>query len=119
VRVIVDTDALAPDATVAACELSGATGAWLVQGGSWRGTARTDFSRIQLMRAALPGEIRLKWTFSLRSLDSMLICIGEGVDPFDGDPESVLKDAARRTESGSLIVPVRDAGYDVPHSAAS
>jgi deoxyribose-phosphate aldolase len=111
VRVVLDTDGLTPDATAAACELLGATGAWLVQGGSWRGTARTGLSRIQLMRAALPDEIRLKWTFPVRSLDSMMICIAEGVDRFNGDPESILKDAAGRIAAGRLVVPVRELDY--------
>jgi deoxyribose-phosphate aldolase len=111
VRVILDTDGLTAGATATACELLGATGAWLVQGGSWRGMARTGLSRIQLMRAALPDEVRLKWTFPVRSLDSMMICIAEGVDRFNGDPASVLAEAARRCESGPLIVPEREADY--------
>lgn len=110
VRVILDTDGLTPDATAAACELLGATGAWLVQGGSWAGV-RTGLSRIQLMRAVLPVEIRLKWTFPVRSLDSMMICVAEGVDRFNGDPESLLKDAARSIAAGPLVVPVRGVDY--------
>jgi deoxyribose-phosphate aldolase len=119
VRVVLYTDGLTPGATAAACELLGSTGAWLVQGGSWRGPARTGFSRIQLMRAALPDEVRLKWTFPIRSLDTMMICIGEGLDRFNGDPESTLKMAARRTASGPLIVPVRETDYYALPSAAS
>ena len=111
VRVVLDTDGLTPEATAAACELLATTGAWLVQGGSWRGAARTGFSRIQLMRAALPDEISLKWTFPVRSLDSMVICIAEGVDRFNGDPESILENAERRSASGPLIVPVRETDY--------
>ncbi|MEW1953437.1 hypothetical protein [Terrabacter sp. NPDC080008] len=53
VRVILDTDGLTPHAAATSCELLGSTGAWLVQGGSWRG-ARTGLSRIQLMRADCP-----------------------------------------------------------------
>jgi hypothetical protein len=63
------------------------------------------------MRAALPDEIRLKWTFPIRSLDSMTICIAEGVDRFNGDPESILNNAAQRTASGPLIVPDRETDY--------
>jgi deoxyribose-phosphate aldolase len=111
VRVVLDTDGLTPDATATACELLGATGAWLVQGGSWRGAARTGLSRIQLMRAALPDEVTLKWTFPVRSVDSMMICIAEGVDRFNGDPESILEDAARRTAICPLFVPVRELDY--------
>jgi deoxyribose-phosphate aldolase len=111
VRVVLDTDGLTPDATRAACALLGATGAWLVQGGSWRGTARTGLSRVQLMRAALPERIRLKWTFPVRSLDSMMICIAEGVDRFNGDAESILKDAERRAAFGPLLVPDPDTDY--------
>jgi deoxyribose-phosphate aldolase len=110
VRVVLDTDGLTPDATAAACELLGATGAWLVQGGSWAGV-RTGLSRIQLMRAVLPVEIRLKWTYPVRSLDSMMICVAEGVDRFNGDPESLLQDAARRSAAGPLVVPVRGVDY--------
>lgn len=110
VRVVLDTDGLTADATEAACELLGSTGAWLVQGGSWHG-ARTCLSRIQLIRAALPERVRLKWTFPVRSLDSMLICIAEGVDRFNGDPDSLLKEATRRAATGPLIVPVRDVDY--------
>ena len=111
VRVILDTDGLTPAATVAACELLGSTGAWLVQGGSWRGTARTGLTRIQLMRAALPAEVTLKWTFPVRSLDCMMICVAEGVDRFNGDPEAILTDAARHIERYPLVVPVRDVDY--------
>jgi deoxyribose-phosphate aldolase len=110
VRVVLDTDGLTPEATAAACELLGATGAWLVQGGSWAGV-RTGLSRIQLMRAVLPVEIRLKWTYPVRSLDSMMICVAEGVGRFNGDPESLLKDAARRRAAGPLVVPVRGVDY--------
>jgi len=110
VRVVLDTDGLTPDATAAACQLLGTTGAWLVQGGSWRG-ARTSLSRIQLMRAALPEGVKLKWTFPVRSLDSMLICIAEGVDRFNGDPDTLLSEAARRLAAGPLVVPVRGVDY--------
>jgi hypothetical protein len=41
----------------------------------------------------------------------MMICIAEGVDRFNGDPESILKNAARRAESGPLIVPVPETDY--------
>jgi deoxyribose-phosphate aldolase len=111
VRVVLDTDGMTPGATAAACDLLGVTGAWLVQGGSWRDTARTGLSRLQLMRDALPDEVALKWTFPVRSLDCMMICIAEGVDRFNGDPESVLKDAARRIARCPLVVPVRGVDY--------
>jgi deoxyribose-phosphate aldolase len=111
VRVVVDTDGLTAAATVGACELLGSTGAWLVQGGSWRDTARTGLSRLQVMRAALPDGVALKWTFPIRSLESMMICIAEGVDLFNGDPESILREAARRVDLCPLVVPVRDLDY--------
>lgn len=111
VRVVLDTDGLTPDATATACELLGATGAWLVQGGSWRGAARTGLSRIQLMRAALPDAVTLKWTFPVRSLDCMMICLAEGVDRFNGDPESILETAAGRITRCPLVVPVRGLDY--------
>jgi hypothetical protein len=63
------------------------------------------------MRAALPDDVSLKWTFPVRSLDSMLICIAEGVDRFNGDPEALLKSAERHTALGPLIVPVRGLDY--------
>jgi deoxyribose-phosphate aldolase len=111
VRVVLDTDGLGPEALVSACELLGGTGAWLVQGGSWRGTARTGLSRVQLMRAALPSGVRLKWTFPVRSLDSMMICIAEGVDLFNGDPAVILREAERRSEVSHLVVPDRACDY--------
>jgi deoxyribose-phosphate aldolase len=110
VRVILDIEGLTPDATAAACELLGSTGAWLVQGGWWAGV-RTGLSRVQVMRAALPEQVALKWTFPVRSLDTMMICLAEGVDRFNGDPESLLKDAARRIEAGRLLVPIRGTDY--------
>ncbi len=106
VRVVLDTDGLTPHATATACELLGSTGAWLVQGGSWRGV-RTGLSRIQPMRAALPDGVSLKWTFPIRSLDSMMICTAEGVDLFNGDAQSLLKDAAARIAIGPVAVPVK------------
>lgn len=33
----------------------------------------------------------------------MMICVAEGVDRFNGDPESLLKDAARRIAAGPLV----------------
>jgi deoxyribose-phosphate aldolase len=110
VRVVLDTEGLTPAATTAACELLGATGAWLVQGGSWRG-GRTGLSRIQLMRAALPDEVRLKWALPVRTLDSMMIGIAEGVDLYNGDPQSLLDDAAHRVSARPLLVPVRGVDY--------
>lgn len=110
VRVVLDTDGFSADATAGACELLGSTGAWLVQGGSWSG-ARTSLSRIQLMRAVLPDVVRLKWTCPVKSVDAMMISIAEGVDRFNGDPDSLLKDAARRVTVGPLVVPVRGVDY--------
>jgi deoxyribose-phosphate aldolase len=110
VRVVVDTDGLTPAETVAVCERLGATGAWLLQGGSWAGK-RTGLSCIQLMREVLPAGIRLKWTFPVRSLDSMMICVAEGVDLFNGDPESLLTEAERRITASPLVVPLRGVDY--------
>ena len=53
VWVVLGTDRLTPDDTVAACHRPAGTGVWLVQGGSWKG-ARTSLTRIQLMRKSLP-----------------------------------------------------------------
>lgn len=110
VRVVLDTAQQTPAATAAACERLGATGAWLVQGGS-SGGARTGLSRIQLMRANLPAEVRLKWALPIRTLDSMMIGIAEGVDVFDGDPTSLLAEAADRISTRPLLVPVRGVDY--------
>jgi signal peptidase I/deoxyribose-phosphate aldolase len=110
VRVVLDTDGQTPADTTAACELLGATGVSLVQGGSWCG-GRTSLSRVQLMRAALPDEVRLKWTLPVRRLDSMMIGIAEGVDLFNGDPESLLDDAAQRVAARPLLVPERGVDY--------
>lgn len=111
VRVVLDTDELTPDATMSACELLGATGAWLVQGGSWRGTARLGLSRLRQMRAALPDDVTLKWTSPVRTLDSMMICLAEGVDRFNGDSGPILKDAARRMALCPLVAPARELDY--------
>jgi hypothetical protein len=63
------------------------------------------------MRAALPDEVTLKWTFPVRSLDCMMICLAEGVDRFNGDPESILEEAARRVARYPLVVPLRGLDY--------
>ncbi|WP_345501447.1 beta/alpha barrel domain-containing protein [Pedococcus ginsenosidimutans] len=110
VRVVLDTDGLTAAETVAVCERLGATGAWLLQGGSWAGR-RTGLSCIQLMRAVLPAGTRLKWTFPVRSLDSMMICVAEGVDLFNGDPASLLTEAERRITASPLVVPLRGVDY--------
>lgn len=110
VRVVLDTDGLTADATTGACELLGATGAWLLQGGSWHGK-RTGFSRLQLMRAALPERVRLKWTFPVRSLDAMMIGVAEGVDRFNGDPGPLVDEAVRRCASRPLVVPCPEVDY--------
>jgi deoxyribose-phosphate aldolase len=110
VRVVLDTAGQTPAATAAACELLGTTGAWLVQGGAWRG-GRTNLSRLQVMRAALPDEVRLKWAVPVRTLDSMMIGIAEGLDLFEGDSGSLLEDAEQRASLCRLVVPARGLDY--------
>ncbi|MEW1953438.1 hypothetical protein [Terrabacter sp. NPDC080008] len=41
----------------------------------------------------------------------MMICIAEGVDLFNGEPQSLLKDATGRIAVGPLAVPVKGIDY--------
>ncbi len=110
VRVILDTDGLDCAGVRSACARLGRTGAWLLQGGSWRGS-RTRLAHVHLMRAALPPGVRLKWTHPVDSVDKLLICLAEGVDRFNADIDLVLAEARARADSGGLFVPVAGADY--------
>lgn len=104
VRVLLDTTAMTDTEISSCCTRVALAGAWLVQGGTFRGD-RTGFSRIELMRAALPPPVLLKWTHPLSTVETMLVCIGLGVDRFNGDPGALLAAAKRSAATAPLTVP--------------
>jgi deoxyribose-phosphate aldolase len=110
VRAMLDTEHLDGEFIRAACTRLVRAGVPMVQGGSWRGE-RAGFSQIEVMRAALPPQVLLKWTQPVRSVDVMLLCIAYGVDRFNGDAADLMAAASRIEESGALTVPLPGRDY--------
>lgn len=110
VRVILDTEELTSQRITMTCAQVVEAGAWMVQGGSWRGP-RTGFTQVALMRKALGPDVLLKWTQPVRSLETMLLCVAEGVGRFNGDVDLLMAAAQRGTELGPLSVPLAGTDY--------
>lgn len=108
-RVMLDTSGMDDAQVQEACRTSREAGAWLVQGGTWRGD-RSGLSHVVLMREALGPDVLLKWTQPMRTLDILLVAMGEGVDRFNGDVDELLGEAAKRAQWTPLRIPV--AGLD-------
>jgi deoxyribose-phosphate aldolase len=104
-RVLLNCTNMNDEEIARACERVATTGVALVQGGSFRGD-RTPFSQIEIMRAALPRRILLKWTHPVRTIETMLLCITLGVDRFNGEPDKLLDSAARNLKVAPLCLPV-------------
>lgn len=110
VRVILDTEHLGREHIVMACRQASDVGVWMVQGGSWRGQ-RTGFTQLEMMRGALGAGVLLKWTQPVRSLDTMLLCIAEGVGRFNADVDQLMAAARRSAARGPLSVPLPGIDY--------
>ncbi|MGZ4553618.1 MAG: hypothetical protein ACXVXQ_09040 [Mycobacteriaceae bacterium] len=104
VRLLLDTTSMTEAKISSCCARVAAAGAHLVQGGTFRGD-RTGFSHIELMRAALPPAVLLKWTHPISTLETMLVCIALGVDRFNGDPAALLAAAQRSAATAPLTLP--------------
>lgn len=112
VRAILGTEDLDCDAVAAFCRRARDLGVWMVQAGSWRGE-RTSLSHIEAMRDALGPEVLLKWTTPVRSMDTLLLCIAEGVSRFNADVDNLMGQARARAWAGiPLTVPLRGVDYD-------
>lgn len=105
VRVLLDTTDATKDQMTAYTALVGASGAALVQGGSFRGD-RATFSQIEAMRGTLPFRVLLKWTQPVRSVEMMLVCMALGVNRFNGDIPTLLAEAKRSSQSAPLMLPI-------------
>ena len=110
VRVIVDTEDLTSPEIARACRRATDAGVWMVQGGSWRGQ-RTGFAQVRTMRDALGDEVLLKWTQPVRSLETLLLCVAEGVARFNGDVGPLMVAARRSAILGTLNVPLAGTDY--------
>lgn len=104
-RILLDTSGMDDAQVQEACRTSRDAGAWLVRGGTWRGD-RSGLGHVVLMREALGPEVLLKWTHPMRTLDILLVAMGEGVDRFNGDVEELLGEAAKRIQWAPLRVPL-------------
>ncbi|WP_076262037.1 hypothetical protein [Intrasporangium flavum] len=102
-RVHLDTSEMTDDVVRRACESLRAAGVWMVQAGTWRGP-RTSFSQIRVMREALGGATRLKWTSPVSSLHGLLLAVAEGVDRCNAEDTFVLLGAA---EQHARVGPIR------------
>ena len=109
VRVLLDCDGLDDDEVARACRSVAKSGASVVHAGSIRGD-RTSFTRLEGMRSALPDGVLLKWTQPVKSLAALLVCVGLGVDRFNGDPSQLIISAKRAGGLGPITVPL--AGLD-------
>lgn len=105
VRVLLNTTDMTDDQVSAFCQAMVHAGAALIQGGSYHGD-RTGFSHIEIMRAAIAPPTLLKWTHPVRSIQTMLVSIAVGVDRFNGNPATPLKDAAQAITTAPLTVPI-------------
>ncbi len=110
-RVLLNLRGLSGPEITDACEALVAAGVGLVQGGSAQGPDRSGLSQIQVMRAALPPSVLLKWTHPVRTVDIMLICIAEGVDRFNADIAKLLASASEAAGNTKLRLPVRGLDY--------
>jgi deoxyribose-phosphate aldolase len=105
VRVLIDTTDATKDQMTACTALVGASGAALVQGGSFRGD-RATCSLIEAMRSTLPFPVLLKWTQPVRSVEMMLVCMALGVNRFNGDIPTLVAEAKRSSQRAPLMLPV-------------
>ena len=110
VRVILDTEDLTSQDIVSACRRASDAGVWMVQGGSWRGQ-RTGFTQVRTMRHALGPDVLLKWTQPVRSLETLLLCVAEGVARFNADVGPLMVAARRSAILGTLNVPLAGTDY--------
>lgn len=104
-RVLLNTTDMTHEHVGSCAAVVGAAGAWLVQGGSFHGD-RATFRQVETMRESLPGDVLLKWTQPVRSVEMMLVCMGLGVDRFNGDIPALLQSAKRSSELAPLMVPL-------------
>lgn len=109
VRLIIDTTSLSRGAIHHVCGVAARACAWMVQGGSW--TTRARLTDVQLMRASLPRDVRVKWTEPVRRLDTMLLSMALGVDRFNADVASLMASATRAELSGPLTIPRAGVDY--------
>ncbi|WP_457255983.1 hypothetical protein [Pedococcus sp. P5_B7] len=110
VRVILDTKHLTPHAIATACHQATDAGVWMAQAGSWRGQ-RTGFTQVEAMRDSLGADVLLKWTQPVRSLETLLLCIAEGIERFNGDVDQLMAAARRSAAAGPLTVPLPGTDY--------
>jgi deoxyribose-phosphate aldolase len=110
VRVLLNTTGVPLCDVSLACRQFAQAGVWLVQGGTFLG-ARASLTVIEAMRQALGPEVLLKWTNPIRSVASLLVCIAEGIDRFNGDPPALLAAARREASWGPLTVPLKGTDY--------
>ncbi len=105
VRVILDPRDLDNADIVRVSQSVARAGAWMVQGGCWR-SRRASFSRVRVIRAAVPRTVLVKWTQPLTSVTTALLCFSMGVDRFNGDVVTLLRAAERAASTGGLAVPL-------------
>lgn len=110
VRVILDTEHLQPIHITTICQQVSNLGVSVVQGGSWRGQ-RTGFTQLEQIRDALGPDVLLKWTEPVRSLETTLLCIAEGIGRFNADVEQLMAAARRSAAHGPLALPLRGTDY--------
>lgn len=66
---------------------------------------RTGFAQIDLMRAALPQPVLLKWTHLVSTLETLLVCTALSVDRFNSEPTALLGAARRDAATAPRTVP--------------
>lgn len=110
VRVLIRTAGMTKAELRTTCRELASAGVSLVQGGTFLGD-RVSLQEIVDMREALGPDVLLKWTHPLRSIEAILVCIAEGVDRFNGDPQALLKAAHIGCRYGPIEVPILGVDY--------
>lgn len=105
VKVILPTASLSPQGLRTACKISVDAGATMLQGGTWFDPDRASLTQMTHMRQAAGEHVLLKWAAPIRSLDRLLIACAEGIDRFNADTTTILKQAHERAQHDEIRIP--------------
>jgi len=111
VKVILENAYLTDDEKRAACHLSEEAGADFVKTSTGFAPSGATLSDVILMRASVGPSMQIKAAGGVRTLDSLLGMVAEGVTRFGATATvALLTEAARRERTGALRVPEASRG---------
>lgn len=105
VKVLMPASCMTNDHLINTCRISIDSGAGMVQGGLWDNDDRASLTQIALMRRAIGEDALLKWSAPVANLNRLLIACAEGVDRFNADTTTILKQAADRARLTEIRIP--------------